>query len=596
MQNISELLALKLSLAFKECYNEEVPVENIKFQKTNAGFKGDLTFVVFPFLKISKASPEITAATLGEYLMMHSEDVVAVEIVKGFLNITVSDIYYINSLNLGFNNSLYGSVVYDGSAPIVLEYSSPNTNKPLHLGHVRNNLLGRSLAYILEAAGKKVIKVNLVNDRGIHICKSMLGYMKWGRGETPESAGLKGDKLVGKFYVLFEQNYKSEIQELVNKGLKEEDATKSAPLILEAQNILRLWEAGNAEIISLWKVMNKWVLEGFDVTYNRLGIDFDKTYYESDIYLSGKSIVENGLADGNVTRDETGAVWADLTNEGLDRKILIRSDGTSVYITQDIGTAALRHKEFEPDKMIYVVGNEQIYHFDVLKKILLKLGYCWADKLFHLSYGMVELPEGKMKTREGTVVDADDIMDEMYDSAKQITSELGKTENLSSEEADKLFNIIGLGALKYFILKVDPKKNMLFNPAESIDFDGNTGPFVQYTYARICSLSAKAELAEVRAEVNPAGINVQPIEKALLILLHDFPDVVKQAAGELSPSVIVNYVYELSRTFNQFYHEIPVLKENDATLKSYRLALVKFTGITVKNAMGLLGISVPERM
>lgn len=595
MEIIEDAISLKLSEAFKKCFDVDVAPDAVKFQKTHSGFKGDITFVVFPFLSLTRNSPDNTAKKLGEYLINNTSEVIDIEVVKGFLNICISDRYYINWLKDNFYRNNF-SLPKKNNLPILLEFSSPNTNKPLHLGHIRNNLLGWSLSQILECAGNTVKRLNLINDRGIHICKSMLGYMKWGNGETPESCGVKGDKLVGKYYVLFENKYKQEINELVAKGLTADEAAKTAPLITEAQDILRKWEGGNKEIIALWQKMNSWVFAGFESTYKRLGINFDKTYYESDIYKYGKQIILSGLSDGKLSKEEDGSVWADFTEEGLDKKILLRADGTSVYITQDIGTAVLRYDEFKPSKMIYVVGNEQIYHFDVLKKALQKLGFEWYNKIFHLSYGMVELPEGKMKTREGKVVDADDLIDEMYITAKKITSELGKNNDMDEKKSDELYNTIGLGALKYFILKVAPKKNMLFNPDESIDFNGNTGPFIQYTYARINSLLNKAETIGLKPEINDINFNISTTEKNLIKTLRDFKNIIAQAAEELDPSVIANYVYELTKLFNQFYQEIPVLKEENNALKLFRLAFAFLTLNVVKASMSLLGINVPEKM
>ncbi len=595
MEIIEDAISLKLSEAFKKCFDVDVAPDAVKFQKTHSGFKGDITFVVFPFLSLTKNSPDNTAKKLGEYLINNTSEVKDIEVVKGFLNICISDRYYINWLKDNFYRNNF-SLPKKNNLPILLEFSSPNTNKPLHLGHIRNNLLGWSLSQILECAGNTVKRLNLINDRGIHICKSMLGYMKWGNGETPESCGVKGDKLVGKYYVLFENKYKQEINELVAKGLTADEAAKTAPLITEAQDILRKWEGGNKEIIALWQKMNSWVFAGFESTYKRLGINFDKTYYESDIYKYGKQIILSGLSDGKLSKEEDGSVWADFTEEGLDKKILLRADGTSVYITQDIGTAVLRYDEFKPSKMIYVVGNEQIYHFDVLKKALQKLGFEWYNKIFHLSYGMVELPEGKMKTREGKVVDADDLIDEMYITAKKITSELGKNNDMDEKKSDELYNTIGLGALKYFILKVSPKKNMLFNPDESIDFNGNTGPFIQYTYARINSLLNKAETIGLKPEINDINFNISTTEKNLIKTLRDFKNIIAQAAEELDPSVIANYVYELTKLFNQFYQEVPVLKEENNALKLFRLAFAFLTLNVVKASMSLLGINVPEKM
>ncbi len=595
MQTIEEILTYKITEAFKQCFNVKIFANDVKIEKTHYGFQGDLTFIVFPFVKLLKVPADYIAQKIGEYLKQTVSEVVDIQIVKGFLNITVSDIYYIKWLKDNFNNNNFKCPKLN-IPPIVLEFSSPNTNKPLHLGHIRNNLLGWSLSQILEAAGYNVIKVNLINDRGIHICKSMLGYMKWGNGETPENTGIKGDKFVGKYYVLFETQYKKEVQELIALGIPETEALLKAPLIIEAQEILRKWETGDEKIVSLWKKMNLWVLNGFNETYNRLKIYFDKIYYESDIYQLGKNIIKWGLANNTVFAEEDGSIWADFTNEGLDKKLLLRSDGTSVYITQDIGVAVQRYDEYKPYKMIYVVGNEQIYHFDVLKRIIKKLGFEWYDKIYHLSYGMVELPEGKMKTREGKVVDADDLMDQMFETAKNITTELGKIDDLNDEDARNLYEMIGLGALKYFILKVDPKKNMLFNPDESIDFNGNTGPFIQYTYARINSLLKKAVEAGNNFYTYDINFNILSVEKNLIKLLKEYKIIIKQAAEELNPAIVANYVYELSKLFNQFYQEIPILKEKDNNIKSFRLALACLTSYVIKDSLLLLGIDAPAQM
>jgi len=596
MQDVETIISDKLSEAFKIYFNLNIPSNQIKFQKTHFDFNGDITFVVFPFVKLAKTLPDNLAKILGEYISKYVECISTVETVKGFLNITVSDNYYVNWLKDNYKTDSFVLKQKSDNPPILLEFSSPNTNKPLHLGHVRNNLLGWSLAQILVASGKNVVKLNLVNDRGIHICKSMLAYLKWGNGETPESSGIKGDKLVGKYYVLFEKQYKSEITELVSQGKSEEEAMKIAPSIIEAQELLRRWEFGDKAIIDLWHTMNSWVYEGFNKTYERLGIQFDKTYYESEVYQYGKQIIEKGLAEGKIIKEADGSIWADLTDEGLGKKILLRSDGTSVYITQDIGTAVLRYNEFKPSQIIYVVGNEQIYHFDVLTKILKKLGFEWYEKIFHLSYGMVELPEGKMKTREGKVIDADDLMDEMYITAKLITSQLGKASELENTKADELYNIIGLGALKYFILKIDPKKNILFNPDESIDFNGNTGPFIQYTYARINSLLAKAKSQGIEPGVFDSEIKILKIEKNIIKLLREYPNIIQESADELNPAIIANYIYELTKSYNQFYQEVPILKENDNMLKSFRLSFSILTGKIIKSAMLLLGIQLPEKM
>jgi arginyl-tRNA synthetase len=549
-------------------------------------------------VKISRKSPEATAAEIGTFLQQHMPELSSFNVIKGFLNLVLSDRYWLKFLEKNSNNADFGFHKQRHERPVVLEYSSPNTNKPLHLGHIRNNLLGFSLAEILKANGHKVVKVNLVNDRGIHICKSMLAYMKWGNGETPASTGLKGDHLIGKYYVLFDKNYKAEMHGLIEKGLTEEEAGRQAPLIVEAQEILRKWEAKDHETVSLWKLMNGWAYEGFDVTYRRLGVDFDHIYYESETYLLGKKLVLQGVDSGELVRKEDGSIWADLREEGLDEKLLLRSDGTSVYMTQDLGTARLRYDDYHPSSMIYVVGNEQNYHFDVLKKVLVKLGLEYGSDIHHLSYGMVELPEGKMKSREGTVVDADDLMDEMFRTAEETTRELGKANELSAPDAEQLFSTIGLGALKYFILKVDPKKNMMFDPKESIDFNGNTGPFIQYTYARIRSLLARANAAGhfwEDAEID-RGLPLLPLEKETIRRLYQFQETVQQAGEEFSPAIISNYVYDLAKGFNGFYQELPVLKEEEKQKIYLRLMISKFTGDIIAKSMAMLGIRVPERM
>jgi len=584
--------------ACKQLYGHEPEPKLISIQKTNMQFRSeaDFTIMVFPLVRISKKSPELTANELGDFLKKHLDMVENINVVKGFLNIKISSRYWLLFLKEHFLDVNYGFQHPDSSKPpVIVEYSSPNTNKPLHLGHIRNNLLGDSISRILKANGKNVIQVNLVNDRGIHICKSMLAWQHWGEGETPESSGIKGDKLVGKYYVEFDKQYKEEVRQLVAKGMDEEDAAKAAPLMQQAQEMLRRWEQGEQDGRVLWQMMNSWVYAGFEQTYARLGISFDKTYYESQTYLLGKEVVAEGLNKKVFQKKEDGSVWVDLIADGLDEKLLLRADGTSVYMTQDLGTARMRYEEFHPEKMIYVVGNEQNYHFDVLKKVLVKAGYNWADNIKHFSYGMVELPEGKMKSREGTVVDADDLIDEVTLSAKQITGELGKTENFKPEEAENLFRLIGLGGLKYFILKVDPVKNMLFNPEESIDFDGNTGPFIQYTYARIQSLLRKSgkDIASL-AYVEFTGLLGE--ERELLFLCYDFRRILSLAAEELSPAQIANYVYELAQQYNKFYQRIPVLKEEDANRVDFRLALSLFTANVIKNAMDLLGIAVPEQM
>jgi len=595
---IEKTIAIKVAEAICKLYNNEIGIDQVAIQKTIPIYReqGDLTVVVFPFTKISRKSPEITANEIGEYIKAEIEEVKSFGVVKGFLNLLIDDNYWADYLRITDIRHL-GHSKKINSEKIIVEYSSPNTNKPLHLGHIRNNLLGWSVAEILKANGKTIVKTNLINNRGIHICKSMLAWQKWGKNETPESSGMKGDLLVGKYYVLFDKYYKEEIKSLVDTGITEEDATKQAPLIIETQKMLQQWEAGDKNVVDLWNTMNSWVYKGFDITYKSLGIDFDQVQYESDTYLLGKKIVEEGLQNNKVIKKADGSIWADLTDEGLDEKLLLRADGTSVYMTQDIGTAELRYNEHQPDKIIYVVGNEQNYHFDVLKKVLKKLGKDWSDRIFHLSYGMVELPEGKMKSREGTVVDADDLINEMIETAKLTTEELGKANDLNSEDASNLFRIIGLGALKYFILKVDPKKNMVFNPKESIDFNGNTGPFIQYTHARICSVLRKAKESGIAWDSGKINNSVLlPKEKEIIKLIYDYPSILKEAGETYSPALIANYCYELVKEYNGFYQEIPILKETNSEKINLRLALSEYTAEVIKSAMGLLGIEVPERM
>jgi arginyl-tRNA synthetase len=578
-------------------YHQNLIEESILIEKTRKDFQGDFTLVVFPFLKFSKKSPETTAREIGDYLVAHLPELESFEVVKGFLNLLLRNNYWLRLL-WNFNQNTSPGLPGLDKKKVVLEYSSPNTNKPLHLGHIRNNLLGNAIGNILEAANSHVCRVNLVNDRGIHICKSMLAYIKWGNGETPVESGLKGDHFIGKYYVLFDRKYKEEIETLQISGIEKGVAEKTAPLIMEAQEMLRRWEEGDEATVTLWKKMNNWVYDGFSKTYQRLGIDFDKTYYESETYLLGKSIVKEGLDQGIFFRKEDGSVWVDLTGEGLDEKLLLRADGTSVYITQDLGTAQLRYDEFKPDGMVYVVGNEQNYHFEVLKKVLDKLGKPFAGSIYHLSYGMVELPDGKMKSREGTVVDADDLMEEMFRTAAQTTMELGKADELCDEDANKLFEIVGLGALKYFILRVDPKKNMLFDPTESIDFNGNTGPFIQYTHARIFSLLKKAEELGID---EGAGDHVftqslLPAEREIIKILAGYQEMVFKAAEEFNPSIIANYCYELARNYNSFYQEVPVIKEENKEKRSIRLRMAKKTAEIIAKSMQLLGIQVPDRM
>lgn len=591
---LEEIIIGKTIEAIERLYGQKVSPDKIQLQNTKKEFEGDITLVTFALARISKKSPDKTAEEIGDYLQNVIPEIRKFNVIKGFLNLLLDESYWLKFFYDNSNNADFGLRTTNSElGTVLIEYSSPNTNKPLHLGHIRNNLLGASLSEILKAAGKNVIKVNLVNDRGIHVCKSMLAWQKWGGGETPESSAMKGDHLAGKYYVMFDRYYKEEIEELMAAGLKFEDAEKQSPLILEAQEMLRRWERGDEEVRKLWQMMNGWVYEGFDITYKKLGIEFDKTYYESDTYLLGKELVKEGLEKGVFYKKEDGSVWINLTEDGLDEKIVLRADGTSVYITQDLGTAQQRYDEFNPQKLVYVVGNEQNYHFDVLKLIMKKLGKPFADDIFHLSYGMVELPEGRMKSREGTVVDADDLIEEMVDTARKTTIELGKIENFESEESAKLFNTIALGALKYFILKVDPQKNMLFNPQESIDFNGNTGPFIQYTYARIQSLIRKSTVHRPQSTVNASLLSK---EKNIIKLIYDYPNVIRQAAEAYSPALIANYVYELAKEYNGYYQEVPVLKAESPDIVSFRLQLSGFTGNVIKSAMGLLGINVPDKM
>ncbi len=596
--NIENIIIQLLEKAITTLYSPSVSEIAFQLQKTKREFEGDITLVVFPLTKLSRKPPEVTANEIGNFLINNSDLILKYNVVKGFLNLLISDRFYLGFLNFAIRQDEFGIIKpCEGGQKIMVEYSSPNTNKPLHLGHIRNNLLGFSISNILQATGKKVIKTNLVNDRGIHICKSMLAWIKWGGGETPQSSGKKGDHLVGDYYVKFDQEYKNQINELILNGMKPDDAEKNAPILLEAQELLRKWEAGDPEVMALWKKMNEWVYEGFDETYQRLGVSFDKIYYESDTYLIGKKAVLEGLEKNIFYKHADGSVWVNLSNDGLDEKVLLRSDGTSVYITQDIGTAQIRMQEYNPDQMIYVVGNEQNYHFEVLRLVLDKLGFPWAKSLYHLSYGMVELPEGKMKSREGTVVDADDLMDEMIRTAREMSYELGKLEGLTEKEKEEIFSIIGLGALKYFILKVDPVKNMTFNPGESIDFNGNTGPFIQYTYARIRSVLRKAvEMNIVMPDKVDDSISLNDKEKDILKLLHDFPAIINSAATAYNPSQIANYVYELAKEYNQFYHDYSILKEENQPVREMRLLLSQLTAYVIKKGMYLLGIEVPERM
>lgn len=592
--------------AVKNLYGQEISESQVQLEKTKKEFQGHLTWVVFPLLRISRKGPEQTAQEIGEYLKQNEPAIADYNVIKGFLNLTVSSACWIELLNEIHSDAQYGIIEANENSPLVMiEYSSPNTNKPLHLGHVRNNLLGHALANIVKANGNKVVKTNIVNDRGIHICKSMLAWLKYGEGETPESSGKKGDHLIGDYYVAFDKHFKAEVKELaaqyMAEGLNAEEAEEKAkaesPLMKEAREMLVKWEANDPEVRALWEKMNNWVYAGFDETYKMMGVGFDKIYYESQTYLEGKEKVEEGLQKGFFYRKEDGSVWADLTAEGLDHKLLLRGDGTSVYMTQDIGTAKLRFQDYPIDKMIYVVGNEQNYHFQVLSILLDKLGFEWGKDLVHFSYGMVELPEGKMKSREGTVVDADDLMEEMINTAKETSRELGKLDGLTQEEADNIARMVGLGALKYFILKVDARKNMTFNPKESIDFNGNTGPFIQYTHARICSVLRKAQEAGVNIpEQLTADIQLSEKEEALIQMLAEFPAVIKQAGIDYSPSGIAKYCYELVKEYNQFYHDYSILREENETVKTFRLALSANVAKVVRTGMGLLGIEVPERM
>ncbi|MGI9530238.1 arginine--tRNA ligase [Lutimonas sp.] len=571
----------------------DIEIEKIEFQETRKDFEGDITIVVFPLLKFIKGNPAQIAENIGKYLQENSAIVVEFNVVKGFLNLVISDAYYLSFFNDINNFENFGSVT-DKEGAIMVEYSSPNTNKPLHLGHIRNNLLGFSVAEILGAAGKKVYKTQIINDRGIHICKSMVAWQKFGNGETPESTGLKGDKLVGNYYVIFDKEYKKEIETLVGQGVEEDEAKKQAPILLEAQEMLRRWEAGDKEVVSLWKQMNEWVYKGFDESYKALGVDFDKNYYESDTYLLGKEFVADGLEQGIFYKKEDGSVWIDLTEDGLDEKIVLRADGTAVYMTQDIGTAIQRINDFpDIDGLVYTVGNEQDYHFKVLFLILKKMGFDWAQNLHHLSYGMVDLPEGKMKSREGTVVDADDLMKEMTKTAGDISQDLGKLEGYSDQEKQGLFKTIGLGALKYYILKVDPKKRILFDPKESIDFNGNTGPFIQYTYARIQSILRKADFkAKKELQVD----QLHPKEKELIKLLQTYPEIIQNAAQNLSPALIANFTYELVKSYNSFYQSVPIFGAENEHEKDLRIQLSYGVSAVIKSSFALLGIQVPERM
>lgn len=591
--SIQQTLIAQTVRAVQELFSADIPETQITLQETRKEFDGHITVVVFPVTRFSKKSPEQTGTEIGEWLSRNVQEIQGFNVIKGFLNISLSDAYWISMVNTQLVNSAFGSFPANGKK-IMIEYSSPNTNKPLHLGHIRNNLLGYSVAEILKAYGYEVVKANLVNDRGIHICKSMLAWQKYGNGETPASSGLKGDHLVGKYYVIFDKEYKKEIEVLLAEGQTEEEAKKNAPLIKEAQAMLQKWEAGDVDVIQLWKTMNSWVYAGFEKTYTQLGVDFDQFYYESDTYLLGKDIIQEGLDKGVFFRKEDNSVWIDLTEDGLDEKLVLRGDGTSVYITQDLGTAQLKYDDFKMDESIYVVGNEQDYHFKVLFLILKKLGKSWAEGLYHLSYGMVDLPSGKMKSREGTVVDADDLMLEMLETAKTRTEELGKTEGLEEGEKATLYHTIGMGALKYFLLKVDPKKRLLFDPNESVDFQGHTGPFIQYTHARIKSVLRKAGYDSSLALGSPGSLSIY--EQELVQALDRYPEVLEAAAKEFSPAQLANYAYELAKSYNKFYHEETILKAEDETVKNFRLHLSAIAARIISESMRLMGIQVPERM
>ena len=593
---LEKQIATALQTALKNLYNIDIEADPALVQPTRKGFEGDLTVVVFPWVKVARKSPDVLGAEIGQQLLENTDVVEDFNVVKGYLNLQIKESFWMDLLEQESDNQDYGKQPQREEAPVLIEYSSPNTNKPLHLGHIRNNLLGHSVSQILKACGHPVVQVNLVNDRGIHICKSMLAWLKYGDGETPERAGMKGDHLVGKYYVVFDQHYKQEQKELVEQGFTEDEAKDEAPLILEAREMLRKWEDNDPEVRALWAKMNGWVYAGFDQTYDRLGIRFDKTYYESETYLLGKSLVQEGLDKDAFYRHEDGSVRVDLTDEGLDEKVLLRKDGTSVYMTQDLGTAQLRYEEFHPQKMIYVVGNEQNYHFDVLKLVLSKkLEKEFGEYIYHLSYGMVELPSGKMKSREGTVVDADDLMDDMYQEAKDSTEALGKFQ-FSPEEADKLYEMIGLGALKYFILKVDPTKNMLFNPAESIDFNGNTAPFIQYTHARIRSMLRKGAENGIDLFARLPQLSLSEEEKTLVNMLYQYPKTVLSAGDNFSPALIANYCYDLAKQFNHFYQDTPIFKEEDVAKRLLRLKLSRWVSLVLRSGMKLLGIDVPEKM
>jgi len=594
--NLELQLTNKIKDAFQAKFNTELKIDQIKLQPTKKEFDGEFTFVVFPFLKQAKTTPEKTAEIIGEYLKSESDLLDSYNVVKGFLNLAINNITWIKTFFAIYSDPEFGTEKPNGEE-VMVEYSSPNTNKPLHLGHLRNIFLGFSISKILGAAGNKVHKVQIINDRGIHICKSMVAWSKYGNGETPESSGMKGDKLVGKYYVEFEKRYKAEINDLVARGISKEEAKKEAPLIKEAQETLKKWEEKEPNTYQLWQTMNQWVYNGFDVTYQTMGVNFDKLYFESDTYISGRGEVMEGLQNGKFYKKEDGSIWVDLSDNGLDHKVLLRGDGTSVYMTQDIGTAMLRFSDFPKlKKLIYTVGNEQEYHFKVLFLILKKLGLKWANELYHLAYGMVDLPSGKMKSREGTVVDADDLMQEMIETAEKHTKELGKIDDFNAEQAAELYKTIGLGALKYFLLKVDPRKRMLFNPEESVEFHGNTGPFIQYTHARISAIIRKAEEMGIGFNEKSVDIQLTEYEKPVIFQLYKFPKIIKEAAEELSPSLIANYIYELAKEYNKFYTEVPIFKEENKDLVAFRIAFSAAAGRTIKAGMGLLGINVPERM
>ncbi len=598
MTMIEQKLQQAVADALNRLYSLEVSPDTVVLQATKKEFTGDYTVVVFPYVKQARRSPEQVANELGAMVKESVSEVAGFNVIKGFLNFEIADNYWVDFVSEKNLDTSFGfKKANPDEAPVVVEYSSPNTNKPLHLGHIRNNLLGWSVSELLAANGANVKKVNLVNDRGIHICKSMLAWLRFGNGETPESSGMKGDHLVGKYYVEFDKHYKEEVRQLMDKGMEEEEAKKQAPLMLEAQQMLKRWEEGDKEIRDLWTKMNEWVYAGFDETYRKMGVGFDKIYYESNTYLLGKELVQKGLDMGVLYRKEDGSVWCDLTGDGLDQKLLLRRDGTSVYMTQDLGTALLRHNDFGAEQLIYVVGNEQDYHFKVLKLILGKLGFDWADKVYHLSYGMVELPNGKMKSREGTVVDADDLIAEMEVTAEEMCRDHGKNDDMTPDQLKSLYHMLALGALKYFILKVDPTKNMLFNPAESIDFNGNTGPFIQYTHARICSIVRKAaEQGVNQQDTLSAPVTLTDKERAVVKCLHDLPSTVASAAANFSPAMIANYAYDLAKSFNSFYQDTPILRETDANLRLFRVKLCSLVAVSLKNAMRILGIEVPERM